>query len=88
MLKATENHHTIHELLIEWAPNRSDSESDLVYKIKCLKKEIKAQKALIEDLKEEVKRRIQDYEAISADNQCKWSDHHEVPNKTGGASKH
>lgn len=41
----------------------------MTHENKCLKKEIEIHKALIEDLKEEAKRRIQDHESVIAKSQ-------------------
>lgn len=60
----------------------------LTHKIKYLKREIETNKAVIEELKEEVKRKNQDHEAVVTAIQQKDQTMTEYQNKTKGASEH
>lgn len=66
MLQAIENDHVIQECMTEkQAPNGQNLESSLTHEMKCLKRTIEVQKPLIEELKEEAKRRILVHEAAT-----------------------
>lgn len=65
MLQATENDHTGQECPTKkQAPNKPNSRSILTRGINCWKREIEAQKALIEDLKKKGKKRVHGHEMI------------------------
>lgn len=72
VLQVSKNDHAIQKRpKNKRASNEPSPKNDFTHQMKCLKREIKVQKVLIEDLKEEVKRRIQIHRASITDNQKK-----------------